>query len=90
MGLKLSKGRTNEISSDGPQDLFALRPVVLDLARVLSRPELAAVVQPERHRRQTAEEIDLHPQTEPLRRDVAAERPDEAQYRIGVDEEGLR
>ena len=64
--------------------------MVLDLARVLPRPELAAVVQPERHRRQTAEEIGLHPQTEPLRRDVAAERPDEAQHRIGVDEESLR
>ena len=30
--------RTNEVSSDGPEDLLALGPVVLDLARVLPRP----------------------------------------------------
>ena len=83
--------RTNKISSDGPQNLFALRPVVLHLApRVLPRPKLAAVIQPERHRGQTAEQIDLHPRTEPARRDVAAERPDEPQYCVRVNEEGLR
>ena len=53
--------------------------MILHFARVLPRPELAAVIQPERHRRQTAEEIDLHPRAEPLRRHVVAERPDEAQ-----------
>ena len=64
--------------------------MILHFARVLPRPELAAVIQPERHRRQTAEEIDLHPRAEPLRRHVVAERPDEAQYCVRVNEEGLR
>ena len=84
--------RTNEVSANSPEDLFALGPVVLDLARVLPRPELAAVVQPEGHRRQLPQEAHPHPRTELLRRGrgcvaaAAMQRPDEAQDRVGVDE----
>ena len=85
---------TNEVTADSPEDLLALGPVVLDLARrVLPRPELAAVVQPEGHRRQLPQESHPHPRAEPLSRGCVAaaamQRPDEAQYRVGVDEQSL-
>ena len=83
---------TDEVSSDGPEDLLALGPVVLDLARVLPRPELAAVVQPEGHRRQLPQEPHPHPRAEPLRREcvaAAVQRPNEAQYHVGIDEQSL-
>ena len=69
--------------------------MVLDLAcRVLPRPELAAVVQPEGHRRQLPQEAHPHPRAEPLCRGgsvaaAAMQRPDEAQYRVGVDKQSL-